>query len=124
MAANDTPPGGIHWATAAEIDGWRKGLTGDFLQCRDFGHLWRPVTARWSADDNAYSRTMRCGRCHTERDQLLTPYGHVISSAYSYTDGYAAPRGQGRLGTAARDSIRLESILRLIGNDDGPDRRA
>ena len=113
---------GLRFAAAGEVLAWSRGLSEDFILCRDLGHLWRPLSARWSEDDRAYARTMRCGRCSTERHQLLSPAGHVLSGTYDYTEGYSAPKGQGRLGTEGRDSIRLESVLRLLGKDTGPDK--
>lgn len=113
---------GLSFASAGEVAAWSRNLSEDFILCRDLGHLWRPLSARWSAEDSAYERTMRCGRCSTERHQLLSASGHVLSGNYAYTEGYTAPKGQGRLGTEGRDSLRLESILRLLGKDDGPDK--
>lgn len=114
---------GVRFARAGDIAAWRASLPEDYLLCRDLGHLWRPLSARWSPDDNGYHRVMRCGRCRTERAQVLSAAGHVLSGNYAYADGYSAPAGQGRMGTEARDSIRLESVLRLLGRDEGPDRR-
>lgn len=114
---------GIRFATAGEIAAWRAGLPEDYLLCRDLGHLWRPLSARWSTEENGYHRVMRCGRCRTERAQVLSPAGHVLSGSYDYAAGYSAPAGTGRMGTEARDSIRLESVMRLLGRDEGPDHR-
>lgn len=126
MSDTFTPPPDrepIKFARASEIAGWRQSLPEEFLACRDYGHLWRPRSARYNAEGNHYTRTMACGRCHTERDQDLSASGAILSGHYDYADGYTAPRGQGRLGTEARDSLRLESILRLLGADSGPEKK-
>ena len=111
----------IRFADAREVEGWSRNLPEDYLLCRDLGHLWRPSRAHFVPADNVIERTMRCGRCKTERTQELSPTGHILSGRYDYAEDYLAPKGQGRLGTAARDSIRLESTLRVIGKDEGPE---
>lgn len=123
MTTHDTPPERepLRFARADDIAGWREGLPEEFLACRDYGHLWRPRSARYMPEANGYTRTMACGRCHAERDQDLTASGGIVSGHYSYAEGYVAPRGQGRLGGEARDSLRLESVLRLLGRDSGPE---
>lgn len=119
-ASEDRAP--LRFASARDIAGWRRELPEEFLSCRDYGHLWRPSSARYLSDLNAYERTMRCGRCHTERTQTLSASGGILGGGYDYADGYVAPKGQGRLGTEARDSLRLESVLRLLALDSGPDK--
>lgn len=95
---------------------WAQTLPDDFLLCRDIGHTWRPLSARIH-DSTTYERTMRCGRCRTERHQLLTTTGTIVSGGYDYQEGYLAPPNTGRLTSGDRDGVRLESILRLIGHD-------
>lgn len=113
----------VRMAGARDIEGWKQGLPEEFLACRDYGHLWRPSSARYVSDEHAYERVMRCGRCHTERTQTLSASGAILGGGYDYAEGYVAPSGQGRLGTEARDSLRLESVLRLLAHDEGPDKR-
>lgn len=105
-------------ADPQEISRWSRGLPDDFLLCRDLGHLWRPYTARFNPEENCYDRTMRCGRCHTERRQTLSLRGEVLSGHYDYAEGYTAPKGQGRLTGNARGALRIESVVRLIGHDE------
>lgn len=104
-----------------EVTAWQRSLPTEYLQCRDFGHLWRPTSVHYAPEDRTYTQTMRCGRCQTERDRTLSISGAILSSAYHYASGYSAPEGTGRLGTEGRDHLRLESVLRFIGNDEGPD---
>ena len=96
---------------------WSHDLPDEFLLCRDIGHQWRPYTARYVPADNAYERTIRCGRCTTERHQSISLQGEITSGGYHYADGYVAPRGQGRLTGRARGALRLESVARLIGKE-------
>lgn len=112
----------VRMAGARDVESWKQGLSEEFLSCRDYGHLWRPLSARYNPDENGYERVMRCGRCLTERTQALTASGGIVQGHYDYPEGYVAPSGLGRLGTEARDSLRLESVLRLLSLDEGPDK--
>ena len=112
----------VHMAGARDIESWKQGLPEEFLSCRDYGHLWRPFRAHYVPDEHAYQRVMRCGRCRAEREQVLSASGSILSGTYHYEPGYEAPAGVGRMGTEARDSLRLESTLRLLASDEGPDK--
>jgi hypothetical protein len=105
-------------AALSALGAWGAGLSDAYLTCRDMGHTWRPFTAQWVPDDNCYTRTLRCGRCQTERHQDIGPDGLVLAGHYSYAEGYTAPAGTGRLDSAGRGQLRLESVLRLIGKDE------
>ena len=98
------------------ITTWTDQLPDQLILCRDLGHTWRPARA-W-IETNAYGRVMRCARCKTERHQVLTMAGHVMSNRYDYPDGYLAPKGTGTFTTDDRDHLRLESVLRLIARED------
>jgi hypothetical protein len=100
------------------LSAWTTGLPDAYLTCRDMGHTWRPFTAQWVPADNCYTRTLRCGRCQTERYQVIGPDGLVLAGQYNYAEGYTAPAGTGRLDTVGRGELRLESVLRLIGKDE------
>jgi hypothetical protein len=100
-----------------DVARWSASLPEEFLLCRDLGHTWRPASARWVPDLNAYERSMRCGRCRAERTQTLSPGGLILSGSYHYETGYTAPAGTGALGQDGRGALRLESIARLIGKD-------
>ncbi|MFD0331880.1 hypothetical protein ACFQZC_36310 [Streptacidiphilus monticola] len=78
------------------------------LQCRDFGHNWRPHTAARRAD-GGYDRSLIC-RCRTVRMQVLDQWGRVVSSQYAYPDGYEMPRGIGRISSDDKGVLRLASI--------------
>lgn len=91
-------------------------MRSDFLQCRDFGHAWRPFTARWVATERAYETQLRCSRCKTIRVRWIGQRGEQIESRYQYTDGYTI-KGMGRLTGSDRDLIRLASVLRVLPED-------
>ena len=96
------------------IAAWSGNLSDAFIQCRDMGHTWRPYTARYDDEMNAYTRVLRCGRCHTRRVQSISLNGAILTGGYVYPDGYQAPPGQGRIDGDGRGALRLESTLRLV----------
>lgn len=79
------------------------------LHCRDYGHGWRPHTARYLPNERAYEQTLRCTRCRTMRSRLLDSHGLVVSTHYTYPDHYLV-KGMGYLAGEDRGLIRLASI--------------
>jgi len=92
------------------------------LQCRDFGHSWRPWSARWVESEKSYEQALRCQRCTSIRYRYLSARGSIIRSSYDYADGYVMPPGMGRLDGADRDHIRLTSVLRVMPHDTAEER--
>ena len=86
------------------------------IQCRDFGHSWRPYSARWMAKDNAYQSQLQCQRCKTLRVRWLSKTGAQLSGSYDYPEGYLV-KGLGRLSGTDRDVIRLQSVLSVLAVD-------
>jgi hypothetical protein len=105
-----------------DLTDWAHGLTAAQLTCRDFGHAWRPLTARY-ADEGTIVRAQRCTRCRTEREQTLSFGGLIMAGRYEYPDGYLAPRGMGRLTTVDRGVLRVVSVTRLIDRAGGEGER-
>lgn len=93
-----------------------KTMPNEHLQCRDFGHSWRPFTATWESSDRYYEVQLRCARCKTVRIRLVGQRGQLIRSRYDYADGYVV-KGMGRLDGDERDMLRLESVLRILPDD-------
>jgi hypothetical protein len=87
-----------------------------YLQCRDFGHAWRPFTARWVPDQRSYHTQLRCTRCRTVRTRYISRNGEQVSKGYVYPDGYQL-KGVGRITGEDRDHLRLESVLRVLDNN-------
>jgi hypothetical protein len=86
------------------------------LQCRDFGHAWRPWNATWSNEDRCYHAQLRCSRCKTVRVRLIGQNGALIDTHYDYPDGYLV-KGMGRLTGTDRDHVRLVSVTALLTPD-------
>jgi hypothetical protein len=99
-----------------DIGEWAHELRTDFLQCRDFGHSWRPYTARWDSGQRAYESQLRCSRCRTIRTRWIGARGEQLGAHYDYADGYTV-KGVGRLTGTDRDALRLQSILRVLPED-------
>jgi len=98
-------------------------LRPEFIACRDYGHVWQPFTAHWYARDRYYRQELKCPRCGTIRVRELTEYGHPVTQAYEYQDGYRLPSGFGYLTQAERDAVRLRSVLQVL-QGTGPKRAA
>jgi hypothetical protein len=86
-------------------------MPAQFLQCRDFGHSWRPFKV--TQPGPYFEQTLRCARCKTQRTRLLSLTGARVSSSYDYADGYQM-KGYGPMTGGDRDHIRLASIMRLL----------
>lgn len=96
---------------------WADSLSDNMLLCRDIGHQWRPHNARFLDEMSVWERSLRCARCRTERLQLLSARGHVLSNRYEYPDGYQTPRGSGRVDSDMRDELRLASVTNFARKD-------
>lgn len=117
--ASDTPLGkGLSpmarriTSARSEAADFAHGLPDEFLSCRDFGHSWAGVRARWVPAERAWHRVMQCRRCQSERIQVLSQTGAILSGRYDYAEGYLT-HGIGRLTGTDRDALRLESCVRV-----------
>jgi hypothetical protein len=99
------------------LDAALDALPATYLECRDWGHSWRPFTASYNAKERHYVQSLQCNRCGTVRDRLLGPRGQLLGNSYEYADGYLMPSGIGHLSSTDRDGIRLRSINHVI--EDG-----
>ncbi len=95
-------------------------MPSSYLQCRDFGHSWRPYTATWIPDEKCYEVQLRCNRCRTIRVRDIGQTGALVGNKYKYADGYLVT-GMGRLEGTERDMMRLESVLRILPDDAAED---
>lgn len=93
-------------------DRFAHSLSDKVLHCRELGHTWRPWGASEERQAKCYIRTTRCSQCRTLRHWVIDYQGHVVSSHYSYPDGYLAKHVERAYG---RDHYRLEAIQRELG---------
>ena len=96
-----------------DLDDALNKMNVDYLQCRDFGHSWKPHTARWIESQQHYESQLRCTRCGTLRTRLLSRTGAQVQGQYLYSEGYLV-KGMGRLTGGDRDKVRLRSILAVL----------
>lgn len=89
------------------------GMAVEHVQCRDFGHSWRPFSARWLPSYNYFEQILRCQRCTTTRTRHLGSRGQQLDSSYDYVEGYTV-KGMGRLSGTDRDVIRLASVRSIL----------
>lgn len=101
--------------TDRDVAGAIAHMTAMQIQCRDYGHAWKPWRAELIGKGGArgYEQALRCTRCDTERWRTLTRYGEVVSAHYVYPDGYLV-KGLGRLTGEDRGQLRVASIERTV----------
>lgn len=92
-----------------------QSLPTKFLECRDMRHSWRvhhqfsPVNSTGSSV-KFLERTLRCTRCHTERQDVLSARTFDrVSTSYVYPQGYTI---KGNKSGNRGQSIRREAYLR------------
>lgn len=88
---------------------WLKGVSDDFMACRDLRHQWDHSGA-FAARGNKLVRVLDCGRCYAQKWQVVEG-GRVISTSMRFPDGYLKPK-QVAKGRVARESILRESTGR------------
>lgn len=103
-------------AHLSDVRDFAAGLPEKYLHCRELGHLWRPFTAG-RHPDGGFTRTLRCTRCKTRREQELSSTGMVLTNQYKHPDGYLT-EGMGRIVGEGRGLLRLESIMRVLPTED------
>lgn len=91
-------------------------MTIEHVQCRDFGHSWRPFSARLLPGQNMFEQVLRCARCTTVRTRHLGMRGQLLDSSYDYVDGYQM-KGLGRMSGTDRDVVRLASVRSILIQD-------
>ncbi len=88
----------------------------DFRHCRDYGHVWRPVTAYQLAKGKGWEETIKCQGCQASRLRQLDRDGGVLVNRYRYEEGYLVA-GLGRLTGADRGVLRIASIMDHLTGD-------
>lgn len=74
---------------AADID----ELSGNFLICRTFNHAWSISHRGRLAESGLWEFILRCRSCRTERTDIVTAKGHLVSRSYAYRAGYQFRKG-------------------------------
>lgn len=105
-----------HSAQLSDVKEFAKSLPEKYLHCRELGHLWRPFRAG-RHPDGGFERVLRCSRCRTRREQSLSSTGMVLTNNYKHPEGYLT-EGIGRIVGEGRGLLRLESIMRVLPDDE------
>jgi hypothetical protein len=63
-----------------------------YLQCREFGHSWKPKHKAWMVQGagslRVYTKTLLCRDCRTERVDTVDCGFEFLRRSYVYPDGY------------------------------------
>lgn len=99
-----------------EAKAFARSLSDEYLLCREIGHQMRPWQAFYDEETRRFETALKCGRCKTQKWRVLTSTGAVVSVKYVHPEGYLHT-GKGRIVGTGRDSLRLESVMRLVGGN-------
>ena len=99
------------YATTKDVRVFSAALADELLNCRQFGHSWKPWTV--NLNGRLYEQVLRCASCETERVLSINKRGQVLKSHYRYADGYVL-QDLGRIVGDARAVLRVEGITRLL----------
>jgi hypothetical protein len=100
-------------ARRSEISAVIKGMRPEHVQCRDFGHAWRPYTA--TQEGKVWRRTLECTRCGALRKQsFMDGSGDIKGNTYVHAEGYRI-EGLGHLTGTDRGQLRLFDVHRQQG---------
>lgn len=81
-----------------------------FIRCGTMGHAWHDYDSNWKPGFG-YPLTLRCERCGTERRDVITNWGKLLSRRYVYPTLYKYPRGTKR---PSRDEFRVMLLVKQI----------
>lgn len=95
---------------AEEVSRW----TDEQLLCRTLQHAWVPQSATYSKRYHYYATTYRCSRCTTLKHQELDVDGYIVSSWYTYPEGYLSALG--RMDASERAVVRVASLSARVKN--------
>lgn len=109
MAKTQSPP---RFAEPHEVEHLARGWSEDQLQCRIYGHVWRPLRATFHTEYRFYYTVQVCPRCESERHSELSERGHVASTWIKYAAGYLAEH-VGRIAGDGKDVLRLSALQRV-----------
>ena len=85
------------------------GYDGDYLQCRNLGHVWN-VWGYYRRGSEVY-RHLDCRRCRTERIDHWGTNGARLGNRYLYVEGYRIDRDDDDPRLTTTD-VRIEMMRR------------
>lgn len=85
----------------------------DQLECRLYGHDWKPQRANQDGKTLLIAVVQLCPRCDSERHQEISGRtGAVFAQWIDYGEGYLM-QGMGRIGSDGRNVLRLEAVTQI-----------
>lgn len=112
------PKGNSHLRVVKDVHVAIAKLSRAFMECRDWGHSWRPYTVGVDQRSNTFEETLRCSRCYTRRHRLISGRtGSIVKTHYTYREGYLIP-GWGRMSKDDKGELRL-AVLRVMVETHG-----
>lgn len=105
----------MRWADREKVEKAAEEWPDKFIQCRIYGHSWRPLTvARHGA---GYEVTQRCSSCRNQRSQDMDSNGYSSPWRMTYVDNYLL-KDMGRVDGDGRAVLRLAAIRHMKIIDD------
>src|SRR5687768_2608122 len=101
----------IQTPSAEQLKSFTDSLSDDFLNCRRYGHNWKPRTAikkKWW-----YEATVGCERCGANRIEVINLRGEVVKKNMNYAPGYLA-LNIGRIVGESKNGLRLAVLERHL----------
>ena len=100
------------WASRDAVEAAAAEWSDAVVQCRIYGHNWRPLTVFLRA--RVYTVRQRCNRCRNEREQTMDSQGYTLGGwRMTYRDGYLMPAKSGRVDGNGRAALRITSLRAL-----------
>lgn len=107
----------VKWAEVSIVEAMSEQWQDAIVQCRIYGHAWRPLTVR--RHGLGFVVTQSCHRCRNMREQNMDSRGYGTPWKMRYEDGYLLT-GLGRIDQEGRAVLRLAAIrhLTIIEEED------
>lgn len=104
----------LHLADLDAVQAYSDDMPARWVTCRELGHVWNAHTASVNRD-GGFDRALKCSNCDSLKNQVLDSRGCLISTSYTYTEGYQLPKGTGRITSDGKGIFRLAALHKQIG---------
>jgi hypothetical protein len=103
-----------HLKAVSNIDVIVANMQQAFMECRDWGHSWRPYTVGVDRVHNVFEETLRCSRCMSRRHRTISGIsGSVFKTRYTYRANYLVP-GWGRMSKDDKGVLRIAVLEQMV----------
>jgi hypothetical protein len=114
---SDTPQ---RYASPEDVERHAARWPKRFLECRLYGHEWRPKRATHYPELRYVLTVQRCPRCTSERFSELSERGAVLATWIEYAEGYLTEH-VGRIVGEGRDVLRVAALERVFNMETSHD---